>query len=548
MEGRAGGGRMSRRVKRRDGKGALELIEEAVHLLRLAPAGVLATYYVGALPFVLGLLYFWADMSRGAFAWRHCAQASLGVAILYIWMKCWQAVFARQLYARLTGETADRWNAARVGRLLTTQALIQPTSFFTLPVAALIALPFGWTYAFYHNLSLYGDSDPGPAARQAGRQASLWSGQNHVLMLVLWLFGFYVFANLLVAVAMVPSLLKMLFGVESAASMNPWALANTTVFAAVCCLAYLFLNPLIKAAYVLRCFYGESIHSGADLKAELKSLLPVVALVLLLFALPVAKAAEPATENRELPAQLDRSINEVINQPEFTWRWPREKEPVSEEQKGPIARFLDSIIYTFRGWLHSLRRLLSKIMRWIDEWMREHWKTEPKMDRSHGDWLRTLHTMLFVVLAAVVATLAIMIWRVWKQRRHRRVDAVAEPILPAVDLTDENVLADQLPADSWLAKARELMAAGDLRLALRALYLASLAHLGQRELIVIAKFKSNHDYARELRRRAQTREALLVAFGENVSAFERAWYGLHEVTPDNLEHFNANVDRIREGA
>jgi hypothetical protein len=92
------------------------------------------------------------------------------------------------------------------------------------------------------------------------------------------------------------------------------------------------------------------------------------------------------------------------------------------------------------------------------------------------------------------------------------------------------------------------MAAGDLRLALRALYLASLAHLGQRELIVIAKFKSNHDYARELRRRAQAREALLAAFGENVSEFERAWYGMHEVTRDHFEHFNANVERIREGA
>jgi hypothetical protein len=539
---------MSHRPKRREGKGALELIEEAGHLLRLAPVNVLATYYVGALPFILGLLYFWADMSRGAFAWRHCPQASLGVAVLYLWMKCWQAVFARQLYARLSGQTPERWTPGRVARLVTTQTLVQPTSFFALPVAALIALPFGWTYAFYHNFSLYGDSDPGPATRQAGRQASLWSGQNHVVILVLGLFGFYVFANLILGIAMLPMLLKMLLGVESAATMSPWALANTTVFAAVCCLAYLCLNPLIKAVYVLRCFYGESIQSGADLKAELKSLLPAVALGLLLFAVPVTKAAEPVPANRELPAQLDRSISEVINQPEFTWRTPRVKEPVTEEQKGPVGRFLDSIIDTFHRWLTALRRLLNKVMNWIDEWLRAHWKTERPADRARGDWLRTLHTMLFVILAAVVATLAIMIGRVWKQRRRRRVEAMAEPILPAVDLADENVLADQLPADGWLAKARELMAAGDLRLALRALYLASLAHLGQRELIVIAKFKSNHEYAHELRRRAQTRAALLAAFGENVSEFERAWYGMHEVTRSHLEHFSANVERIREGA
>ncbi len=85
-----------------------------------------------------------------------------------------------------------------------------------------------------------------------------------------------------------------------------------------------------------------------------------------------------------------------------------------------------------------------------------------------------------------------------------------------------------------------------LRLALRALYLASLAHLGQRELIVIAKFKSNHEYERELRRRAQTREELLAAFGQNITTFEAAWYGMHEVTRDNLDQFTANFERIRE--
>jgi hypothetical protein len=50
------------------GKPALEILEEAVHSLRSTPAAVLCLYFTGALPFVLGYLYFWADMSAGAFA------------------------------------------------------------------------------------------------------------------------------------------------------------------------------------------------------------------------------------------------------------------------------------------------------------------------------------------------------------------------------------------------------------------------------------------------------------------------------------------------
>jgi hypothetical protein len=37
-------------------------------------------------------------------------------------------------------------------------------------------------------------------------------------------------------------------------------------------------------------------------------------------------------------------------------------------------------------------------------------------------------------------------------------------------------------------------------------------------------------------------------FSENVSIFERSWYGLHEVTPELLEHFAGNVERIQTGS
>ena len=38
---------------------------------------------------------------------------------------------------------------------------------------------------------------------------------------------------------------------------------------------------------------------------------------------------------------------------------------------------------------------------------------------------------------------------------------------------------------------------------------------------------------------------LRAAFSANVSSFDRAWYGLYEVTADALAQFRANFDRIR---
>ena len=80
---------------------------------------------------------------------------------------------------------------------------------------------------------------------------------------------------------------------------------------------------------------------------------------------------------------------------------------------------------------------------------------------------------------------------------------------------------------------------------MRAFYLASLAHLAERNLISIARFKSNHDYERELRRRAHSFPDLLATFGDNLTLFERIWYGLHDVNGETVNHFAANVERIK---
>ena len=99
----------------REGRGALDLIDEAVHLLRRAPAGLLAVYYVGAMPFVLGLLYFWADMSRSAFAEKHLAASALGLAGLFIWMKCCQSVFLPWAAPSHSGPGAPASNGGEAG-------------------------------------------------------------------------------------------------------------------------------------------------------------------------------------------------------------------------------------------------------------------------------------------------------------------------------------------------------------------------------------------------------------------------------------------------
>src|SRR5438874_3985132 len=118
------------KANRRTGKGSLEMIEEAVHLLRRAPFPILAVYYLGSLPFVLALLFFLADMSRNPFAHRLLVGGALGMAAMFVWMKSWQAVFARQLRAFASNRPLPVLNLRRFSQILFTQSVLQPTGLF----------------------------------------------------------------------------------------------------------------------------------------------------------------------------------------------------------------------------------------------------------------------------------------------------------------------------------------------------------------------------------------------------------------------------------
>ena len=548
---------MSRNSSRREGPGALETIEAAVHLLRVAPVVTLATYYAGALPFILGLLFFWADMSRSPFARQHAVEAALGLSGLFVWMKFWQAVFAQKLRAQLSGEAPAPLTLARAGRIFYTQTALQPAALFVLPLALIPALPFAWVYAFYQNLTAQADTDA-PSLRalvaRSWRLALLWPAQNHVILAVMSLFGAFVLAGFCITGMMLPELVKVLFGIETVFSRSGEAMLNTTFFTAMAALTYLCVDPILKAIYVLRVFQGEALRSGEDLRAALKPFASVAQRLAACFiicltlagAMPVkaesTKPSSPATENIP-PQQLDRAINEVIQQRKYTWRLPREKTVESSEaEPGIIASFFQRVGKMIRDSLRAVFDWLERVLRKLFGSPRT-----PAPGSSGYGWIMTKQMLLYGLLAVVVSAVALLLLRFWKKRR-RQADVIAtQAIQPVPDLADENVAADQLPEDGWTSLARELLGRGEFRLALRAFYLASLASLAERNLVSLARFKSNRDYERELQRRAHAFPNLQSVFGENVSAFDRVWYGRHEATGELVTRFAANVERIKAG-
>jgi hypothetical protein len=247
------------------------------------------------------------------------------------------------------------------------------------------------------------------------------------------------------------------------------------------------------------------------------------------------------------PTDLSRSIRDVIQRREFVWRFPRDKvadQAVSEQSF--LSRFFDEVGETFKRWWKPVRRLLKKMEAWIEDLVRR-WRPEMRAPREGGDWRLSVQILGVVLLGIVACTLGVFLWRHWR-RRHRPVQLAQAVAVPVPDLRAEEVQADQMPADEWQLLAREMLSKGELRLALRAFYLSTLAFLAQHEWLSIAKHKTNREYERELGRRAASRGDMVQAFSQNVGLFERAWYGHHEVKRENVDSFMENHQKIKTRA
>src|SRR5579872_3027098 len=149
---------------------AIEILEESIQLLRAAPLSAISAYLTGAVPFFVGLLFFWTDMSRSPFAAEGLPAESLGLAALFIWKSVWQAIFAARLY-RYQALAAPR--PLKLARLVAIQCTLQPLSLLAIPISCLVVLPFAWTVAFFRNAGLFAALGETDAIAVASRQAGL---------------------------------------------------------------------------------------------------------------------------------------------------------------------------------------------------------------------------------------------------------------------------------------------------------------------------------------------------------------------------------------
>ena len=513
----------------------LEIVEEAMHVLRQAPLRLWALYLIGASPFCLAFTYFIADMSRSAFAAEQVIESSFWLALAFVWKQCGQGVFASELYGLVEGGRLP-WTWTRTWKLVALQCALQPLSLVVLPLAALTVFPFPFCVALFRNLTLYAGLGRDKPVRQARQYSSLWTGQAWTALSIFALLGLLLFINYLATLAIVPQLLKSFFGIENTVTRYSQWVLNSTVMTATAILVYLSLDPLLDAVYVLRCFYGESIATGTDLRAGLRRALSMVALLLCLCSTVPAQTAPVRPPPGIDKQRLERSIDETVRRREFAWNSPKTDLERNESK--------------FVGWVRGFWKTFKRIVNNIFDWVQKVFFPDDPLSESGTGKAGSTAAVRWLLISLGIGFVLLIVYIFYRQRKAqlRRIDAKPFAAAPVIDLKDESVTADQLAEDGWYSLAREWIDKGDYRLALRALYLGAISHLGNRELVVIQRWKSGLDYSRELARRTRATPEVAPAFAKAVLVFECGWYGRHTVDRETLDQFAAGFEEVKRYA
>jgi hypothetical protein len=568
-----------RRVRRkRTESGALQILEEAFHLVRTLDPAAFCWYAAGAVPWAVGLLYFAADMGRSSLAGRDAAFAAVAMTLLWMWMRFTQAKFGAALWDRLNpGHRPDQGIAGRA-RALAALWFLQAFQIPMVAVGLFFAIPLGWILATQQNLSVlaltrsHGDRPLRNLLGTAIRYSHDQWAQNHGLLLIFFFVFLFTEINLVSTCIILPGLAKAVFGIESVFTLAPTvATSNTTFVLGTLLLTQLAIMPLYHAAYGLRCFYAGSRTSGADLLGRLaecrekrgiedrrdRAALGRVAGVIFLLGcgVPGLAAAEASgdagarVEASAAPVDADRfrsEVSETLEQKKYQWQLSRRSlEGEVEAGDSWLGQRLEEIA-------DSVKRALKQVDDWIEDSIKRFFEQDQGASRRGRDegagFLKTLGStgslVLVVVILALILWLALVMYR--RYRGQERVELPDEGGGGPIDLESEDIVATQLHEEEWLRLAREQIGKGEERLAIRALFLATLAHLGERGLLKIARFKSNRDYRNELLLRARSLAELRRAFDENTALFERVWYGLHPPGSGTVEGYLRNHGLIAE--
>lgn len=542
----------------------LEALERGFALFQSTFTREAWRYYAGAAPLVLCFIPMWVidgqiRISDGALLLETLLLAAAYVLRVRMVAGYVQRVRARAFAVPRSKPAGVAGQAAATGRLLSWKIALSAAALATLPTIAAAS----WFYSACQFASLEAEEDASERHSFGGclGLASQWFGGGVLLFLMLFPLWIAVWLNGFILAIIVPALLHSIFGVNTLLSteMGIYSLLQSSAFwLSLFAGAWLALDPVVKCAFIAVYQHLRSRREGDDLRAALASLpreqqkkAEVIssrgpgrsAIVGSLMLITILLGAPPRASTLAANMPQNSGGAEIVAGSPNQARVEKLRQSLDEESQRPIYRWHDAEHPSPPTWFDKLLgkvgRSLERAWKALWNFIRKLWPRGLNVSPDRGKGGLPLLDIVIGLLLIVVLTLGVVLTRFWLRRR-RETAQLSVPVrtAPLPDLSDEAVASDR-SEEEWFTLAERLEGEGELRLALRAAYLALLAGLAQRMWLTIRRDRTNREYldefTRRWRRRPQAAVEMRVEIPEKLRTslrlFDRVWYGSHGLTP-----------------
>jgi len=177
----------------------------------------------------------------------------------------------------------------------------------------------------------------------------------------------------------------------------------------------------------------------------------------------------------------------------------------------------------------------SLAQRWLDwfwDWLRSLFPDRPNLPNVDPSAFQPLSVIIQVlVYGLVIGLIGFLIYKfapviIERFSRKEKKESSTRVIL------GEHIDASRSASDLF-AEAESFARAGDLRAAIRKGYIALLCDLADKRIIGLARYKTNRDYLRDVRKWSSLFTRMKLATG----SFERHWYGFKTPEEKDWEEF-----------
>jgi len=542
----------------------LEALERGFALFQSTFTGEAWRYYVGAAPLVLCFIPLWVIDGQIRISNGSLLLQAVLLAGAYLLRARMVAGYVQRVRQRAFGVPGSKpvgvaARAAVTGRLLAWKITLSLAALATVPTVAAAS----WFYSACQFASLEAQEDRSERHSFGGclTLASQWFGGSLLLLLMLFPLWIAVWLNGFILAMILPALLRSIFGVKTLLStpMGLYALLQSSAFwLSLFAGAWLALDPVVKCTFIAVYQHLRSRREGDDLRGALASLpreqqkkaeiiaasrsgnrammAPLVVLAAILLG------ASQTARVRAATVSLNPGSAETVAGSPNEARVQKLREALDRESERSIYRWHDAEHPSPPSWLEKLLDEvgdgLQRAWKAFSSFLGKFWPRgltfSPEKEKGGGWRLKDIRLWLGLVLVLTIGVGASLVWL--RRRREAAQLSVPLAIAPLPDLS--NAVASERSEDEWFALAERLEGEGELRLALRAAYLALLAGLGQREWLTIRRDRTNREYLAEFTRRWRRRPQAAVEvrleipekLRSSLRLFDRVWYGSHALT------------------